>query len=106
MKSVLISFVKFYRKHISPHFPARCKYYPTCSKYAIDAIEKFGAFKGSLLAIWRILRCNKWSMGGIDFVPEKFTFKVEKYNYYSQDSADEAADSNNNDSENDERYKN
>ncbi|MCD8187027.1 MAG: hypothetical protein LUD57_00020 [Ruminococcus sp.] len=45
-------------------------------------------------------------MGGIDFVPEKFTFKVEKYNYYSQDSADEAADSNNNDSENDERYKN
>ncbi|MCD7811051.1 MAG: hypothetical protein LUG91_04255 [Ruminococcus sp.] len=45
-------------------------------------------------------------MGGIDFVPEKFTFKVEKYNYYSQDSADEAVDSNNNDSENDERYKN
>jgi putative membrane protein insertion efficiency factor len=108
MKYILISFVKFYRRHISPHFPARCKYYPTCSRYALDAIEKFGAFKGSLLAVWRLLRCNPFSMGGIDFVPDKFTFKVEKYNYHSQNFPNDYdkndADLHNNDSENNERY--
>ncbi|MBQ8296586.1 MAG: membrane protein insertion efficiency factor YidD [Ruminococcus sp.] len=85
MKFLLVSLVKFYRKHISPHFPARCKYYPTCSRYALDALEKHGALKGSLLAVWRLLRCNPMSMGGIDFVPEKFTFRVEKYNYHSDE---------------------
>lgn len=103
MKYIIVLLINFYRKHISPHFPARCKYYPTCSRYALDAVEKFGAFRGSLLALWRLLRCNPWSMGGIDFVPEKFTFRVEKYNYYSEESYNEH---NNDDSDNDERYEN
>ncbi len=85
MKFIFISIVKFYKKFISPLFPPCCKYYPTCSTYALTAIERFGALRGTLLAIWRILRCNPWSMGGIDYVPEKFTFKVKKYDYSSDD---------------------
>ena len=71
MKKILIALVKFYRKHISPHLPAMCKYYPTCSAYAIEAIEVHGAFKGSVLAVLRILRCNELFPGGYDPVPPK-----------------------------------
>lgn len=69
MKTVFISCIRFYQKHISPLFPPRCKYYPTCSHYAVEAITKYGVLKGSLLAIWRILRCNPFSKGGYDPVP-------------------------------------
>lgn len=72
MKYILIGIVKIYKKIISPLFPPCCKYYPTCSSYALEAIRKFGFFRGGWLSIWRILRCNPWSLGGIDFVPNKF----------------------------------
>lgn len=72
MKIVFILLVKFYRRFISPLFPPCCKYYPTCSQYALDALSMHGAVKGSVLAGMRLLRCNPWSMGGIDYVPEKF----------------------------------
>jgi len=71
MKRVLISLVRFYQKAISPHFPPTCRFVPTCSSYAIQAIERFGAFKGSFLAVKRILRCNPWGGHGYDPVPEK-----------------------------------
>ncbi len=71
MKRVLIRLIEFYRAAISPLKPAACKYIPTCSQYGIEAIERFGAFKGVLLTVWRILRCNPWSRGGYDPVPEK-----------------------------------
>jgi putative membrane protein insertion efficiency factor len=71
MKKLLLLLIRFYRRCISPLFPPSCRYYPTCSKYAIEAIEVHGAFKGSLLAIWRILRCNPLSPGGVDPVPSK-----------------------------------
>lgn len=71
MKRLLIRLISFYRKAISPRKPATCKYIPTCSQYGIEAIERFGAWKGSLLTVWRILRCNPWSRGGYDPVPEK-----------------------------------
>lgn len=71
MKKYAIKFIKFYQRRISPLFPPRCKYYPTCSQYAVTAIERFGLLKGGLLAVWRILRCNPFSSGGVDFVPEK-----------------------------------
>ncbi|MGN0654815.1 MAG: membrane protein insertion efficiency factor YidD [Oscillospiraceae bacterium] len=61
----------FYRKFISPLKPPCCKYYPTCSQYALTAIERFGIFYGGWLAFKRILRCNPWSLGGVDHVPEK-----------------------------------
>ena len=81
MRYLAIILIKFYRKCISPLFPAKCKYYPTCSAYALTAFRRFGFIRGFLLSGWRILRCNPWSMGGIDPVPEKFTFKVKKYDY-------------------------
>lgn len=72
MKKIIIWLIKFYRKHLSSMKAApTCKYYPTCSAYALEAVERFGAFKGSLLAIWRVLRCNPFSRGGVDPVPEK-----------------------------------
>lgn len=92
MKYLTILLVKLYKRFISPLFPPCCKYYPTCSTYALQAIERFGAFRGILLAIWRILRCNPWSMGGIDYVPEKFTFRTEKYDYTSCDCCSQRYD--------------
>ena len=81
MKYIFIGLIRLYQKFVTPYTPARCKYYPTCSCYAVTAFKKHGAIGGLLLSIWRILRCNPWSMGGIDHVPEKFTFKVKKYDY-------------------------
>ena len=71
MKRVLLALIRFYRRTISPLTPASCKYIPTCSQYGLEAIERFGALKGGLLTLWRILRCNPWSRGGYDPVPEK-----------------------------------
>ncbi|MCI8300078.1 MAG: membrane protein insertion efficiency factor YidD [Lachnospiraceae bacterium] len=69
MKKILIAFIKLYRKYLSPFKTTKCPYYPTCSTYGLEAIQKHGAFKGSLLAGWRILRCNPFSKGGYDPVP-------------------------------------
>ena len=55
-----------YRKLISPLLPPRCKYHPSCSAYALQAIERYGILRGSVLAAWRVLRCNPWSHGGYD----------------------------------------
>ena len=70
MKRFLIFVIKFYQKYISclKGHPA-CKYTPTCSSYAIEALEKHGFIKGTILAVWRILRCNPFSKGGFDPVP-------------------------------------
>lgn len=81
MKTIMIKLIGLYQKYISPLKRPCCKYYPSCSRYAVQALEKHGAVKGSILAVWRILRCNPWSMGGVDYVPEKFhlyTLKTKK----------------------------
>lgn len=61
MKKFLLYLIRFYQKHISPAFPPRCRYYPTCSAYACQAITKYGAVKGGFLALRRFLRCNPFS---------------------------------------------
>lgn len=69
MKKISIFLLKFYKKRISPIFSfmgIHCKYYPTCSEYMRQAIEKYGFFKGFLLGVWRFLRCNPFSKGGYD----------------------------------------
>ena len=69
MKKIMISIIKFYKKHISIYFEkcgVKCKFYPTCSEYALQAYEKYGFFKGSYLTIKRILKCNPFSKGGYD----------------------------------------
>ena len=71
MKRVLMALVRFYRKNISPLSPPKCRFSPTCSAYALEALEVHGALKGSLLALWRILRCNPFSKGGYDPVPPR-----------------------------------
>ena len=61
MKQFLLSLIRFYQRSISPFFPARCRFRPTCSAYAFEAIEKYGAFKGGFLALKRLLRCHPFS---------------------------------------------
>ena len=72
MKKLFIAGIRFYQKYISPMKGTKCPYFPTCSQYGLEAIEKHGAFKGGILAVWRILRCNPFSKGGVDPVPEEF----------------------------------
>jgi putative membrane protein insertion efficiency factor len=66
---LLIQPIRFYQRYISPLKPATCRFTPTCSQYAIQAISKHGPFKGLALAVWRILRCNPWGGSGYDPVP-------------------------------------
>jgi putative membrane protein insertion efficiency factor len=65
--SPLTLLITFYQKFISPAFAPRCKYYPSCSSYALTAIHNYG-LKGVVMAAWRVLRCNPWSHGGVDYV--------------------------------------
>jgi len=75
MKKILIKFVNFYKRFISPILPPSCRYYPTCSTYMIDALQKHGAAKGLLMGTARILRCNPFVPGGVDEVPDYFTLR-------------------------------
>jgi len=67
MKYILIGLIRGYQKFISPFFAPRCKYYPSCSQYSIDAIRAYGSFQGVIMTVWRILRCNPLSHGGVDY---------------------------------------
>lgn len=71
MKRAMLAVIRFYQKHISPSLPDMCRFYPTCSHYAVEAIEVHGAFKGGVLALLRLLRCNILFPGGYDPVPPK-----------------------------------
>ncbi len=74
MKKLFILPIRFYQKHISPYKPRSCRFYPSCSAYAVEAIEKRGVIVGLLLAFYRILRCNPFNKNcGYDPVPEKKT---------------------------------
>ena len=73
---VLIAPIRAYQKVISPMFPRRCKYHPTCSQYAVDAIREFGVMRGAVLASWRLQRCNPWSHGGVDYAHDQTVFRT------------------------------
>ncbi|MBP3254583.1 MAG: membrane protein insertion efficiency factor YidD [Bacteroidales bacterium] len=66
---VLILLIRFYQTAVSPHTPAACRFTPTCSQYALEALRKYGPFKGLFLAVKRIIRCNPWGGSGYDPVP-------------------------------------
>lgn len=72
MKRTLVYLIKTYQRYISPVKGTKCPYYPSCSNYGIEALEKHGIIKGIILTAWRILRCNPLSKGGVDPVPERF----------------------------------
>ncbi|MEC9154985.1 MAG: membrane protein insertion efficiency factor YidD [Pseudomonadota bacterium] len=80
LTSTLVGLIKTYQFAVSPFSPACCKYYPTCSSYAIEAIQMHGPWRGLLMATWRLLRCNPWSEGGADPVPNPKCKKVEVEN--------------------------
>ena len=75
LRAIVAAPIHGYRRMVSPLLPARCKYEPTCSSYAVDAIRRFGIARGVVLALWRLLRCNPWSDGGFDPVEEQRVFR-------------------------------
>lgn len=75
MKQILLLIIRGYQKFISPMFPPSCRYYPTCSNYSLQAIKRFGAIKGGLMGVARILRCHPFVRGGYDPVPDNFSLK-------------------------------
>lgn len=68
---LLVAVVRGYQLVVSPWIAPRCKYYPSCSAYAVTALREHGAVRGTRLAVWRVLRCNPWSLGGVDHVPAR-----------------------------------
>lgn len=76
MRAVLIAPIRAYQRIVSPMLPRRCKYHPSCSQYAVDAIREFGALRGVVLAGWRLLRCNPWSHGGVDYARDQTVFRA------------------------------
>jgi uncharacterized protein len=75
VRSFFVAPVRFYQRAISPALPSRCKYHPSCSQYAVDAVRRYGVLRGVVLAGWRLLRCNPWSHGGVDFVEDQTLFR-------------------------------
>lgn len=80
MSRILVAIIIFYKKFISPLKPASCRFYPSCSEYSLEAIQKYGCLKGAFLSIKRILKCHPYHPGGYDPVPDQSVklFKVEK----------------------------
>jgi uncharacterized protein len=76
-RTLVLAPIVAYRRLISPALPRRCKYEPTCSRYAVQAVREYGILRGLVLASWRLLRCNPWSNGGYDPVEAQRLFGVE-----------------------------
>jgi hypothetical protein len=75
MRALALAVLRVYQRAISPAFPRRCKYHPTCSEYAVQAVRGYGLLRGSVLAAWRLLRCNPLSHGGFDPVSAQRLFR-------------------------------
>ncbi len=84
MKKILMRIIRFYQKHISPATPPSCRYHPTCSSYALEAVDKHGALKGGVMSTARIIRCNPFVEGGVDKVPDYFTLRRNPANIGEQ----------------------
>jgi putative membrane protein insertion efficiency factor len=78
LKYLFIGIIRFYQKVISPLTPPTCRFYPTCSHYGLEAVQKYGAIKGGWLAINRIGKCHPFHPGGVDPVPEEWPSRVKK----------------------------
>jgi putative membrane protein insertion efficiency factor len=74
-RAFLLFPIRLYQRFISPALPARCRYHPTCSAYAVEAVRTHGVLRGAVLAGWRLLRCNPFSAGGVDHVADQRLFK-------------------------------
>ncbi len=76
LRAVAVAPVRLYQRLISPLLPDQCRYYPSCSEYAVQAVSGFGILRGTVLAAWRLLRCNPWSHGGVDFPADQRLFNA------------------------------
>ena len=76
MRAALIAPIRLYQRAVSPLMGRHCKYHPTCSAYAVEAIREFGVARGVVLAGWRLLRCNPWSHGGVDHPRDQRVFRA------------------------------
>jgi len=74
-RAIVLAPVRLYGRLLSPLLGQHCRYHPSCSRYAVDSVERFGVLRGSVLAMWRVLRCNPWSSGGIDHVETQTLFR-------------------------------
>ena len=79
MRTTVLAPIRLYQRLISPALPRRCKYEPTCSRYAVQAVERYGILRGLVLATWRLLRCNPWSHGGYDPVEAQRLFDADPH---------------------------
>ncbi len=76
MRAVALAPLHLYRRVISPLLPARCRYYPSCSQYAVEAVREYGVIRGFVLAAWRVMRCNPLCAGGFDHVHDQRLFRA------------------------------
>ena len=76
MSAALVAFIRAYQRFVSPLFAPRCRYWPSCSEYAAQAVQRHGILRGVVLATWRVLRCNPWSHGGVDPVEAQRIFRA------------------------------
>ena len=76
MTAAAVFLVRAYQRGVSPFLGSRCKYHPSCSQYAVEALQELGFLRGVLLAGWRLLRCNPWSDGGVDHVGDRRLFRA------------------------------
>ncbi|MBQ3791907.1 MAG: membrane protein insertion efficiency factor YidD [Clostridia bacterium] len=90
MKKALQNCIRLYQKHISPNLTPRCRFYPSCSCYAMEALEEWGAVVGTGLAAWRLLRCQPFSKGGYDPVPKKGGKPAEETDHNGRTETDHA----------------
>jgi len=95
VKTIALWLIELYRKYISPRKKPCCRFYPTCSGYAVEAINEWGFFRGTALAAWRILRCNPFCRGGIDNVPKRASRKMTagKIEYRGRNKESDSEDS-------------
>jgi uncharacterized protein len=78
MRELLVLPIKLYQRTISPMIGPRCRFYPSCSQYAVDAILNHGVLRGSWLAFARLIRCHPWHPGGVDLVPQRTSHTIER----------------------------
>ena len=76
MSALLVGLIRVYQRFVSPLLGPRCRYWPTCSEYAAQAVQRHGILRGVVLATWRVLRCNPWSHGGVDPVEAQRIFRA------------------------------
>jgi uncharacterized protein len=81
LRELCLAPLHLYRRLISPAIPNRCKYYPTCSTYAVQAVRELGVLRGTVVAAWRLARCNPWSDGGVDELADRRLFRDHHHNH-------------------------